>query len=52
VPARLRELTAGKGGTLDGLFFAVLEDNARWLREGGMEMAEETRILLEARGDL
>jgi nicotinate-nucleotide adenylyltransferase len=51
VPLRLRQLAEGAGGTLDGLFFAVLEDNARWLRDGGMEMAKETRILLEARGE-
>jgi nicotinate-nucleotide adenylyltransferase len=52
VPARLRKLAEEKppDSTLDGLFFAVVEDNARWLREGGMEIAEETRILLETRG--
>jgi nicotinate-nucleotide adenylyltransferase len=57
VPAGLRELA--ETAAPEEFFFAVLQDNTRWLREGGMEIAEDTRKLLgratktsETRGDM
>jgi nicotinate-nucleotide adenylyltransferase len=53
VDPRFRELAGRAGGaepgdSLEWLFLAVLEDNVRWLKQQGLEPAEETLGLLQA----
>ena len=41
----LREMASGKTCSLDELFYAVLNNNVKWLEETGIKTAEETLLL-------
>ena len=55
--ARFREIAAGQGNAEDKttglteLFYAVLKNNVRWLKEKGIEASEESLRLLEEKPD-